>query len=77
MSEAVTQICSGKKVFLEISQNSQESACSRIAYLIKFQTSGNFIKQRALAQLFMNLQNIYEPFFYRTHVAVTFRVRFH
>ena len=77
MSEAVTQICSGKKVFLEISQNSQENACSRIAYLIKFQTSGNFIKQRALAQLFMNLRNIYEPFFYRTHLVVTFRVCFH
>ena len=33
-SEAVTQRCSVKKVFLEISQNSQESTCGRVSFLI-------------------------------------------
>ena len=37
--EAVVQTCSVKKVFLEISQNSQENAC-------------NFIKKEALTQVF-------------------------
>ena len=32
-TEAVTQRCSVKKVFLEIWQNSQESACARISFL--------------------------------------------
>ena len=30
--EAVVQRCSVKKVFLEISQNSQENACARVSY---------------------------------------------
>ena len=32
--------CSVKKVFLEISQNSQEKTCARVFFLIKLQTSG-------------------------------------
>ena len=35
--EAVFQRCSVKKVFLEISQNSQESTCARVYFLIKLQ----------------------------------------
>ena len=31
-SEAATQRCSVKKVFLEISQNSQESTCARVSF---------------------------------------------
>ena len=38
--EAVVQRCSVKKVFLEISQNSQENTCARVSFLIKLQTSG-------------------------------------
>ena len=38
--EAVAQICSVKKVFLEISQNSQENTCARVSFLIKLQDSG-------------------------------------
>ena len=39
--EAVVQRCSVKKVFLEISQNSQENTCARVLFLIKPQnTSG-------------------------------------
>ena len=36
-SEAVAQRCSVKKVFLEISQNSQENTCARVSFLIKLQ----------------------------------------
>ena len=39
-SEAVVQTCSLKKVFLEISQNSQENTCARVSFLIKLQASG-------------------------------------
>ena len=35
--ETVSQRCSVKKVFLEISKNSQESACARVCFLIKLQ----------------------------------------
>ena len=36
-SEAVARRCSVKKVFLEISQNSQENICARVSFLIKLQ----------------------------------------
>ena len=42
-SEAVVQRCSGEKVFLDISQNSQENTCTRLLFLIKFI---KFIKKR-------------------------------
>ena len=38
--EAVVQRCSIKKVFLKISQNSQENTCARVSFLIKSQTLG-------------------------------------
>ena len=53
-----------KKVFLEISQNSQKNtcarvslliklqACARVSLLIKLQASGNFFKKKTLAQVF-------------------------
>ena len=34
-----------KKLFLEISQNSQENTRAKVSFLIKFQASGNFIKK--------------------------------
>ena len=37
--KAVVQRCSVKKVFLEISQNSQENICARVSFLIKLQAS--------------------------------------
>ena len=49
--EAVVQKCSVKKVFLEISQNSQENTCARDSFLIKLQAWG-FIKKETLAQVF-------------------------
>ena len=39
-SEAVARRCSVKKVFLEISQNSEENTCARVSFLIKLQTWG-------------------------------------
>ena len=36
-TEAVVQRCSVKKVFLAISQNSQENNCARVFFLIKLQ----------------------------------------
>ena len=50
-------ITEAKKVFLEISQNSQENTCAS-SFLIKLQVSGkvqvscNFIKRETLAQVF-------------------------
>ena len=35
LSEAVVQRCSVQKVFLDILQNSQESAFARVSFLIK------------------------------------------
>ena len=52
MTEAIAQRCSVKKVFLEISQSSQENNCARVSFLIKLQASTcNFIKQENLAQV--------------------------
>ena len=49
-----------KKVFLEISQNSQENACARASFLTK---ACNFIKKETLAQMLRNFKN---TFFYGT-----------
>ena len=35
--EAVVRTCSVKKLFLEISENSQKNACARVSFLIKLQ----------------------------------------
>ena len=52
-TEAVVQRCSVKKLFLKISQNSQENTCARVSFLKKLQTeTSNFIKKEALAQVF-------------------------
>ena len=60
-TEAVAQRCSVKKVFLKISQNSQENTCARVCFLTKLQAWGlhlycaqtcNFINKYTLAQVF-------------------------
>ena len=48
--QAVTQRCSIKKVFLKISQYSQENTCAKASFLIKLQASG--MKQETLEQVF-------------------------
>ena len=40
LSEAVVWRCSVKKVFLAISQNSQENACARVSFIMKSQALG-------------------------------------
>ena len=45
-TKAVAQRCFVKKVFLEISKNSQENNCVRVCFLI------NVIKKETLAQVF-------------------------
>ena len=53
LTEAVTRGVLCKKVFLEISQNSQENTCARVSFLIKLQAETcNFIKKETLAQVF-------------------------
>ena len=47
--KAVAQRCFIKKVFFEISQNSQENICARVSFLIKLQDkASNFIKKNSL-----------------------------
>ena len=41
-SEAVSLKCSGKKLFLEISQNSHENTRARTSFLIKLQEACSF-----------------------------------
>ena len=43
-TEAIARRCFVKRVFLEISQNSQENTCARIFFLIKLQASGLFLQ---------------------------------
>ena len=51
--EAATEGVLQEKIFLEISQNSQENTCARVSFLIKSQGSAcNFIKKEALGQMF-------------------------
>ena len=45
VSETVVQRCSVKKVFLEISQNSQGSTCARVSFLIKFDLCHERVKK--------------------------------
>ena len=54
VTEAVSRKCSVKKVFLKISQNSQENTCARVSFFIKLQAFAllNFIKKETLTQVF-------------------------
>ena len=38
-TEAIVQMCSVKKMFLKLSQNSQENTCASVSFLIKWQAS--------------------------------------
>ena len=53
-TKAVARRCSIKKVFLEISQNSQENTCARVSFLIKLKAFGTmFYKEQARNFLLM------------------------
>ena len=69
LSEAVTQRCSVKKEFLEISQNSQENTCARVKVAALRPEACNVIKKETLAQVFSCefCQMSKNTFFYRTH----------
>ena len=60
--EAAAQRFSVKKVFLEISQSSQENACARVSLLIKLRVSGLFSSGVFLWTLWI----FQEHHFYRT-----------
>ena len=63
IAEALALRYSVKKVFLEISQNSQENICARFSFLIKF------IKKEALAQVFScEFWNILRTSFFTEHL---------
>ena len=67
-SEAVAR-CSVKKVFLEISQNSQENTCARASFLIKFKVAGLIIKEALVQVLSCEFCEISKnTFSYRTNL---------
>ena len=52
-SKAATKGILQEKISSKIWQNSRENICTRVSFLIKFQTSAcNFIKKEALTQVF-------------------------
>ena len=63
-----------KKVFLEISQISQENTCARVSFLIKLQSwACNFIKKESLAQvLSCEFCEISKNTFYTEHRLLLF-----
>ena len=68
--EAATRGILVKKVFLKISQNSQENTCARISFLIK--------KKKALAQVFScEFYEIFKNIFFREHLRTTASTIYH
>ena len=55
---AVVQMCFVKKMFLEISQNSQENTCARVSFLIKLQTQATPFLKEHLWWLLLHLVHI-------------------
>ena len=73
--EAIARRCSLKKVFFEISQNSQENSCPRVSFLIKLQASAcKFINKDTLTQVFFcEICEISQnTFSYRTAPVIAF-----
>ena len=62
-----------KKVFLEISQNSQKNICARASFLVKLQASAcNFVKKEALAHVFFcEFCEISRNTFFTEHLQAT------
>ena len=69
-TKAVTQTCSVKKVFLEISQNSQENTCARVSFLIKLQAApATLLKKRLRHRCFpVNLAKFLRTTFFTEHL---------
>ena len=69
-TEAATRCVLCKKMFLEISQNSQENTCARVSFLIKF------IKKETVAQAFScEFCEISKNNFLTEHFWTTFSIR--
>ena len=61
-------------MFLKISQNSQENACARVFFLIKFQAEASkFIKKETLAQVLFGefCQTFLKKTFFIEHLQAT------
>ena len=72
--EAVVQWCSLKKVFLKISQNSQENACARASFLIKLQAPDlQLQKKKTLSQVVSSefCEIFKNTYFYKTLLVAT------
>ena len=70
-TEAATRGVPLKKMFLEISQNSQENNCARVSSLIKLQAC-SFIKKETLAQVFScKFFEISKNTFFTEHIWTT------
>ena len=63
-------MCSVKKVFLEISQNSQENTCGRVSFLIKLQAPpATLLKKRLWHRCFpVNFAKFLRPPFFTEHL---------
>ena len=80
VAEAVSQMCSVKKVFLKISQNSEENTCVRVSFSIKlpdYQVC-NFIRKETLPQVFScEFYKIFKnTFFYRPPLVAASNISF-
>ena len=69
-TEAVVRTWSVKKVFLEISQNSQENTCARVSFLITLQAqSATLLKMRPWRRCFpVNFVKFLRTLFATTHL---------
>ena len=64
-------------MFLEISQNSQESTCARVSFLIKLQAAPATLLKRTLAQVFSyEFCEISKNTFFTEHLRTTASVVF-
>ena len=63
--ETVIQMCSVKKVFLEISQDSQKNTCARVSFLIKLKAPLTLFKKRLWHRSFL-VKFLRTPF-YKDH----------
>ena len=73
-SKAVARMCSVKKVFLEILENSQKRTCTTVSFLRRLQAEAeaqacNFNKKETLPQVLLCefWRTFKKTFFYRTH----------
>ena len=62
MIKSSHQRCSVKKLFVKISQNSQENTCARVSFLIKLQAWGIFFTE-FISAIDFNKNNLAGHFF--------------